>query len=100
MKTTGEDIFKALENADEHFIEECRQSGSGVKIKTVWKKWAAVAACGVFAAATGVMMFAGRSDREIKVSSASGNEQAQDLSLIHISEPTRPGNTSRMPSSA
>lgn len=78
MKTTGEDVFKALENADEHFIEECRQSGSGVKIKTVWKKWAAVAACGVFAAATGVMMFAGRSDREIKVSSASGNEQAQD----------------------
>lgn len=78
MKTTGEDIFKALENADEHFIEECRQSGSGVKIKTVWKKWAAVAACGVIAAATGVMMFAGRSDREIKVSSASGNEQAQD----------------------
>lgn len=78
MKTTGEDIFKALENADEHFIEECRQSGSGVKIKTVWKKWAAVAACGVFAAATDVMMFAGRSDREIKVSSASGNEQAQD----------------------
>lgn len=78
MKTTGEDIFKALENADEHFIEECRQSGSGVKIKTVWKKWAAVAACGVFAAATGVMMFAGRSDREIKVSSASRNEQAQD----------------------
>lgn len=78
MKTTGEDIFKALENADEHFIEECRQSGSGVKIKTVWTKWAAVAACGVIAAATGVMMFAGRSDREIKVSSASGNEQAQD----------------------
>lgn len=78
MKTTGEDIFKALENADEHFIEECRQSGSGVKIKTVWKKWAAVAACGVFAAATGVMMFAGRSDKDIKVSSASGNEQAQD----------------------
>ena len=78
MKTTGEDIFKALENADEHFIEECRQSGSGVKIKTVWKKWAAVAACGVIAAATGVMMFAGRSDRDIKVSSASGNEQAQD----------------------
>lgn len=77
MKTTGEDIFKALENADEHFIEECRQSGSGVKIKTVWKKWAAVAACGVIAAATGVMMFAGRSDRDIKVSSASGNEQAQ-----------------------
>lgn len=78
MKTTGEDIFKALENADEHYIEECRQSGSGIKIKTIWTKWAAVAACGVFAAATGVMMFAGRSDREIKVSSASGNEQAQD----------------------
>lgn len=78
MKTTGEDLFKALENADEHFIEECRQSGSGVKIKTVWKKWAAVAACGVIAAATGVMMFAGRSDKDIKVSSASGNEQAQD----------------------
>lgn len=78
MKTTGEDIFKALENVDEHYIEECQQSGSGVKIKTVWKKWAAVAACGVIAAATGVMMFAGRSDREIKVSSASGNEQAQD----------------------
>lgn len=78
MKTTGEDIFKALENADEHYIEECRQSGSGIKIKTIWTKWAAVAACGVIAAATGVMMFAGRSDREIKVSSASGNEQAQD----------------------
>lgn len=78
MKTTGEDIFKALENADEHYIEECRQSGSGIKIKTIWKKWAAVAACGVIAAATGVMMFAGRSDKDIKVSSASGNEQAQD----------------------
>lgn len=77
MKTTGEDIFKALENADEHYIEECRQSGSGVKIKTIWTKWAAVAACGVIAAATGVMMFAGRSDKDIKVSSASGNEQAQ-----------------------
>lgn len=76
MKTTGEDIFKALENADEHYIEECRQSGSGIKIKTIWTKWAAVAACGVIAAATGVMMFAGRSDRDIKVSSASGNEQA------------------------
>lgn len=37
MKTTGEDIFKALENVDEHYIEECQQSGSGVKIKTVWK---------------------------------------------------------------
>ena len=46
MKTTGEDIFKALENADEHYIEECRQSGSGIKIKTIWTKWAAVAACG------------------------------------------------------
>lgn len=78
MKTTGEDIFKALENVDEHYIEECQQSGSGVKIKTVWKKWVAVAACGVIATVTGVMMFAGRSDREIKVSSASGNEQAQD----------------------
>lgn len=78
MKTTGEDIFKALENADEHYIEECRQSGSGIKIKTIWTKWAAVAACGVIAAATGVMMFAGRSDKDIKVSSASGNEQAQD----------------------
>ena len=78
MKTTGEDIFKALENVDEHYIEECRQSGSGIKIKTIWKKWAAVAACGVIAAAMGVMMFAGRSDKDIKVSSASGNEQAQD----------------------
>ena len=78
MKTTGEDIFKALENADEHYIEECRQSGSGIKIKNIWTKWAAVAACGVIAATTGVMMFAGRSDRDIKVSSASGNEQAQD----------------------
>ena len=66
MKTTGEDIFKALENADEHYIEECRQSGSGIKIKTIWTKWAAVAACGVIAAATGVMMFAGRSDKDIK----------------------------------
>lgn len=38
MKTTVEDIFKALENADEHYIEECRQSGSGIKIKTIWTK--------------------------------------------------------------
>ena len=38
MKTTGEDIFKALENVDEHYIEECRQSGSGVKIKNIWDK--------------------------------------------------------------
>ena len=53
MKTTGEDIFKALENVDEHYIEECQQSGSGVKIKTVWKKWVAVAACGVIATVTG-----------------------------------------------
>ena len=52
MKTTGEDIFKALENADEHFIEECRQSGSGVKIKTVWTKWAAVAAISFLTAET------------------------------------------------
>ena len=81
MKTTGEDIFKALENADEHFIEECRQSGSGVKIKTVWKKWAAVAACGVIAAATGVMMFAGRSDKDIKVGAdikVDAGQQASD----------------------
>ena len=27
MKTTGEDIFKALENVDEHYIEECQQIG-------------------------------------------------------------------------
>lgn len=77
MKTTGEDIFKALENVDEHYIEECQQSGSGVKIKTVWKKWAAVAACGVIATVTGVMMFAGRSDKDIKVGAgqqASGEE--------------------------
>lgn len=77
MKTTGEDIFKALENVDEHYIEECQQSGSEVKIKTVWKKWAAVAACGVIATATGVMMFAGRSDKDIKVGAgqqASGEE--------------------------
>ena len=33
MKTTGEDIFKALEDAGEHYIEACRQSGSGAKIK-------------------------------------------------------------------
>ena len=77
MKTTGEDIFKALENADEHYIEECRQSGSGIKIKTIWTKWVAVAACGVIAAATGVMMFAGKSDKDIKVGAgqqASGEE--------------------------
>lgn len=28
MKTTGEDIFKALENADEHYIEECRRAAA------------------------------------------------------------------------
>lgn len=81
MKTTGEDIFKALENADEHYIEECRQSGSGIKIKTIWTKWAAVAACGVIAAATGVMMFAGRSDKDIKVGAdikVDAGQQASD----------------------
>ncbi|RGH74499.1 hypothetical protein [Ruminococcus sp. AM31-15AC] len=87
MKTTGEDIFKALENADEHFIEECRQSGSGVKIKTVWKKWAAVAACGVFAAATGVMMFAGRSDRDIKAKSAADQQMADEEETVSYRVP-------------
>ena len=77
MKTTGEDIFKALENVDEHYIEECQQSGSGVKIKTVWKKWAAVAACGVIATVTGVMMFAGKSDKDIKTGPAAGSAQKQ-----------------------
>lgn len=43
MKTTGEDIFKALENADEHYIEECRQSGSGIKDKNHMDK---VGGCG------------------------------------------------------
>ena len=43
MKTTGEDIFKALENVDEHYIEEGQQSGVcgfySVKTeKTVWKQ--------------------------------------------------------------
>lgn len=87
MKTTGEDIFKALENADEHFIDECRQSGSGVKIKTVWKKWAAVAACGVFAAATGVMMFAGRSDRDIKAKSAADQQMADEEETVSYRVP-------------
>lgn len=87
MKTTGEDIFKALENADEHFIEECRQSGSGVKIKTVWKKWAAVAACGVFAAATGVMMFAGRSDKDIKAKSAADQQMADEEETVSYRVP-------------
>lgn len=87
MKTTGEDIFKALENADEHYIEECRQSGSGVKIKTVWKKWAAVAACGVFAAATGVMMFAGRSDRDIKAKAAADQQMADEEETVSYRVP-------------
>lgn len=85
MKTTGEDIFKALENVDEHYIEECRQSGSGVKIKTVWKKWAAVAACGVIAAVTGVMMFAGRSDKDIKV--GAGQQTADEETIVSYSVP-------------
>lgn len=85
MKTTGEDIFKALENADEHFIEECRQSGSGVKIKTVWKKWVAVAACGVIATVTGVMMFAGRSDKDIKV--GAGQQTADEETIVSYSVP-------------
>lgn len=87
MKTTGEDIFKALENADEHFIEECRQSGSGVKIKTVWKKWVAVAACGVIAAATGVMMFAGRSDKDIKAKSAADQQMADEEATVSYRVP-------------
>ncbi len=85
MKTTGEDIFKALENVDEHYIEECQQSGSGVKIKTVWKKWAAVAACGVIAAVTGVMMFAGRSDKDIKV--GAGQQTADEETIVSYSVP-------------
>ena len=85
MKTTGEDIFKALENVDEHYIEECRQSGSGVKIKTVWKKWAAVAACGVIATVTGVMMFAGRSDKDIKV--GAGQQAADEETIVSYSVP-------------
>lgn len=87
MKTTGEDIFKALENADEHFIEECRQSGSGVKIKTVWTKWAAVAACGVIAAATGVMMFAGRSDKDIKAKAAADQQMADEEATVSYRVP-------------
>lgn len=85
MKTTGEDIFKALENVDEHYIEECQQSGSGVKIKTVWKKWVAVAACGVIATATGVMMFAGRSDKDIKV--GAGQQTADEETIVSYSVP-------------
>lgn len=85
MKTTGEDIFKALENVDEHYIEECQQSGSGVKIKTVWKKWVAVAACGVIAAVTGVMMFAGRSDKDIKV--GAGQQTADEETIVSYSVP-------------
>lgn len=85
MKTTGEDIFKALENVDEHYIEECQQSGSGVKIKTVWKKWAAVAACGVIATVTGVMMFAGRSDKDIKV--GAGQQTADEETIVSYSVP-------------
>ncbi len=85
MKTTGEDIFKALENVDEHYIEECQQSGSGVKIKTVWKKWATVAACGVIATVTGVMMFAGRSDKDIKV--GAGQQTADEETIVSYSVP-------------
>ena len=87
MKTTGEDIFKALENADEHYIEECRQSGSGIKIKTIWTKWAAVAACGVIAAATGVMMFAGRSDKDIKAKSAADQQMADEEETVSYRVP-------------
>ena len=87
MKTTGEDIFKALENADEHYIEECRQSGSGVKIKNIWTKWAAVAACGVIAAATGVMMFAGRSDKDIKAKSAADQQMADEEATVSYRVP-------------
>lgn len=87
MKTTGEDIFKALENADEHYIEECRQSGSGIKIKTIWTKWAAVAACGVIAAATGVMMFAGRSDKDIKAKSAADQQMADEETTVSYRVP-------------
>lgn len=87
MKTTGEDIFKALENADEHYIEECRQSGSGIKIKTIWTKWAAVAACGVIAAATGVMMFAGRSDKDIKAKASADQQMADEEATVSYRVP-------------
>lgn len=87
MKTTGEDIFKALENVDEHYIEECRQSGSGVKIKTVWKKWAAVAACGVIATVTCVMMFAGKSDKDIKAKAAADQQTANEEATVSYRVP-------------
>ena len=87
MKTTGEDIFKALENVDEHYIEECQQSGSGVKIKTVWKKWVAVAACGVIAAVTGVMMFAGRSDKDIKAKAPADQQMADEETTVSYRVP-------------
>lgn len=87
MKTTGEDIFKALENVDEHYIEECRQSGSGVKIKTVWKKWVAVAACGVIATVTGVMMFAGRSDKDIKAKASADQQMADEETTVSYRVP-------------
>lgn len=87
MKTTGEDVFKALENADEHYIEECRQSGSGIRIKTIWTKWAAVAACGVIAAATGVMMFAGRSDKDIKAKAAADQQMADEEETVSYRVP-------------
>lgn len=87
MKTTGEDIFKALENVDEHYIEECRQSGSGIKIKTIWKKWAAVAACGVIAAATGVMMFAGRSDKDIDIKVGADHQMADEETTVSYRVP-------------
>lgn len=47
------------------------------KDKNSVEKWVAVAACGVIATVTGVMMFAGRSDKDIKVGAgqqASGEE--------------------------
>lgn len=74
MKMNGEDIFKALENTDENFLEECQQEGGKAKI-IVWKKWAAVAACAALAVTSTVVYLADKSNSPVEVDKAAAAKQ-------------------------
>lgn len=65
MKMNGEDIFKALENTDESFLEECQKDSGGAKI-VVWKKWVAVAACAALAVSSTVVYLNNKTKGPIK----------------------------------
>lgn len=74
MKMNGEDIFKAIENTDENFLEECQQEGGKAKI-VVWKKWAAVAACAALAVTSTVVYLADKANSPVEVDKAAAAKQ-------------------------